>query len=146
MLDLVIYLIILLIFAWLCFENLRLRSKFNKAVATLFQVYVDKNISDNMIKQALEDKPSIDESSKESQEAFISFLNQSRDWAFKYIEDTQKVIGDFVVAVEPDIVYFDEYGIVGSSYPHYDSMKRISKAFKELKKVLPEPDQSDTLG
>ena len=144
--DLVLYLVTILSFSWLIFENLRLRSKFNKSVATLFQVYIDKNISDDIAKKTLEEKVYSDEALKESQEAFINFLNQSRDWAFKYIEETQAVINKFIIDVEPDILYFDKYGDSVSLRPNYESMKRISEAFKELKTVLPKPQESDTLG
>jgi hypothetical protein len=71
-------------------------------------------------------------------ESFIKFLSDSRDWAYKYIEDVQESISSFVSEVEPEIAYFDEYGLVGDAYPHYHSMKKISKAYKDLKKVLPD--------
>jgi alpha-L-fucosidase len=80
--------------------------------------------------------------SKEDQdihkENFIKFLSDSRDWAFEYIEDVQKQLETFVRDVEPEIMYFDEYGVVGDAYPHYHSMKKISSAYKDLKKLLPE--------
>jgi hypothetical protein len=70
-------------------------------------------------------------------ENFIKFLSDSRDWAYEYIEDIQKGVSHFVNEVEPEIAYFDEYGEVGSAYPHYHSMKKISSEYKELKKLLP---------
>ena len=80
--------------------------------------------------------------SKEDQdihkENFIKFLSDSRDWAFEYIEDVQKQLEDFIRDIEPEIMYFDEYGVVGDAYPHYHSMKKISAAYKDLKKLLPE--------
>ena len=80
--------------------------------------------------------------SKEDQdihkENFIKFLSDSRDWAFEYIEDVQKQLETFIKDIEPEIKYFDEYGIVSSAYPHYHSMKKISAAYKDLKKLLPE--------
>ena len=80
--------------------------------------------------------------SKEDQdihkENFIKFLSDSRDWAFEYIEDVQKQLETFIRDIEPEIMYFDEYGIVGDAYPHYHSMKKISAAYKDLKKLLPE--------
>lgn len=80
--------------------------------------------------------------SKEDQdihkENFIKFLSDSRDWAFEYIEDVQKQLENFIRDIEPEIMYFDEYGIVGDAYPHYHSMKKISSAYKNLKKLLPE--------
>jgi hypothetical protein len=70
-------------------------------------------------------------------ENFIKFLSDSRDWAYEYIEDIQEGVAHFVNEVEPEIAYFDEYGEVGSAYPHYHSMKKISSEYKELKKLLP---------
>jgi hypothetical protein len=70
-------------------------------------------------------------------ENFIKFLSDSRDWAYEYIQDIQEGVTNFVNEVESEIAYFDEYGEVGSAYPHYHSMKKISSEYKELKKLLP---------
>jgi hypothetical protein len=70
-------------------------------------------------------------------ENFIKFLSDSRDWAYQYIKDVQDSLEKFVNEVEPEIAYFDEYGLVGDAYPHYHSMKKISLEYKELKKLLP---------
>lgn len=74
-------------------------------------------------------------------ENFIKFLSDSRDWAYEYIEDVQSSLTSFISEVEPEIAYFDEYGLVGDAYPHYHSMKKISAAYKELKKVMPEEEK-----
>jgi hypothetical protein len=74
-------------------------------------------------------------------ENFIKFLSDSRDWAYAYIEDIQEGVSNFVNEIEPEIAYFDEYGLVGDAYPHYHSMKKISSEYKELKKLLPEKDE-----
>jgi alpha-L-fucosidase len=71
-------------------------------------------------------------------EAFLKFVSDSRDWAYQYIDEAQQGINKFITDVEPEIVYFDEYGIASSAYPHYHSMKKISGAYKELKKLLPD--------
>lgn len=71
-------------------------------------------------------------------ENFIKFLSDSRDWAYEYIEDVQGSLTLFISEIEPEIAYFDEYGLVGDAYPHYHSMKKISQAYKELKKIMPE--------
>ena len=80
-------------------------------------------------------------SSEESihKENFIKFLSDSRDWAYQYIEDVQKGLNSFVSDIDPVISHFDEYGdAISMSRPDYSSMKNISKAYKELKKLLPE--------
>ena len=74
-------------------------------------------------------------------ENFIKFLSDSRDWAYLYIEDVQKGLTKFVNEIEPEISYFDEYGLVGEAYPHYHSMKKISKEYKELKNLLPTEEE-----
>jgi len=71
-------------------------------------------------------------------EAFLKFVSDSRDWAYQYIDEAQEGINKFITDIEPEIAYFDEYGIASSAYPHYHSMKKISGAYKELKKLLPE--------
>lgn len=71
-------------------------------------------------------------------ESFVKFLSDSRDWAFGYIDEVQVKLKTFIDTVDPDISYFDEYGLVASSSPHFDSLQRISVAYKELKTLLPE--------
>ena len=75
---------------------------------------------------------------QQADEAFLKFVSDSRDWAYQYIDDVQEGLNKFVTDIEPEIAYFNEYGEVGSAYPHYHSMKKISGAYKELKKLLPE--------
>ena len=75
---------------------------------------------------------------EKSNEAFLKFVSDSRDWAYQYIDDVQEALSKFINDIEPEIAYFDEYGQVGSAYPHYHSMKKISGAYKEIKKLLPE--------
>jgi hypothetical protein len=100
---------------------------------SLLQEYVDT------VKSLKEKETSDDLVHKEN---FIKFLSDSRDWAFGYIEDVQKGLNKFVNDVDSDISYFEKYGEVGSAYPHYDSMKKISTAYKELKTLLPEEENA----
>lgn len=71
-------------------------------------------------------------------ENFIKFLSDSRDWAYQYIEDVQSGLNKFVDTVDADISYFDKYGdALSMERPDYPFMKNISKAYKELKTLLP---------
>ena len=74
----------------------------------------------------------------QSNEDFLKFVSDSRDWAYQYIDEAQEGLNKFITDIEPEIAYFDEYGVAGSAYPHYHSMKKISGAYKELKKLLPD--------
>ena len=89
-----------------------------------------------MIQQSMNEENKTDQ--EKSNEAFLKFVSDSRDWAYEYIENVQQSLDKFIIDIEPEIAYFDEYGIAGSAYPHYYSMKKISDAYKELKKLLPE--------
>lgn len=71
-------------------------------------------------------------------EAFLKFVSDSRDWAYQYIDEAQQGINNFITDIEPEINYFDEYGVESAAQSHYHSMKKISGAYKELKKLLPE--------
>lgn len=75
---------------------------------------------------------------EQSNEDFLKFVSDSRDWAYAYIEEAQKSLNSFIKSIEPEIAYFDEYGVEYAAQSHYHSMKKISGAYKELKKLLPE--------
>jgi LPS O-antigen subunit length determinant protein (WzzB/FepE family) len=99
---------------------------------TLLQEYVD-------LTKSIKTKEDSDESIHK--ENFIKFLSDSRDWAFSYIESVQKGLTKFVNDVDADVSHFDEYGeALSMSRPDYPSMKNISKAYKELKTLLPEDE------
>jgi hypothetical protein len=93
-----------------------------------------------LMQQSMNDENKTDE--QKSNEAFLKFVSDSRDWAYQYIDEVQESLTKFVSDIEPEIAYFDEYGQVGSAYPHYHSMKKISAAYKELKKMLPNEDSA----
>ena len=46
----------------------------------------------------------------------------------------------FIEEVEPQLKYYNSYGAVveGTAAPHDKALKKISKEFDELKKMLPE--------
>lgn len=73
-------------------------------------------------------------------ENFIKFLSDSREWAFGYIEEVQSGLKKFIEEVEPQLEYYNKYGVVveGMLPPHDFALKKISKEFQDLKKLLPE--------
>ena len=76
----------------------------------------------------------------ENSEGFLRFVSESRDWAFEYIEEVQKVLNEFVSEVDPLIEYFDKYGDSVGMVPNYEAMKHISSEFKKLKNLLPKDE------
>lgn len=115
-------------------QSIKLKKDISKLFIenTLLQEYVD-------LTKSTKTKEDSDESIHK--ENFIKFLSDSRDWAFSYIESVQKGLTKFVSDVDADVSHFDEYGdALSMSRPDYLSMKNISKAYKELKTLLPEDE------
>jgi hypothetical protein len=76
-------------------------------------------------------------------ENFIKFLSDSRDWAFQYIEDVQKGLQEFIDEVDSDIDYFDQYGsVLSTTRPDYLIIKKLSKAYKKLKTLMPDEEKN----
>ena len=116
-------------------QSIKLKKDISKLFIenTLLQEYVD-------LTKSTKTKEDSDESIHK--ENFIKFLSDSRDWAFSYIENVQKGLTKFVSDVDADVLHFDEYGdALSMSRPDYPSMKNISKAYKELKTLLPEENE-----
>jgi hypothetical protein len=80
----------------------------------------------------------IDATSDPVKEDFLKFVSDSREWAFEYIEEFQKALNVFIKEVGPSINYFDKYGSVGPESPDKEALNKISLAYRELIKLLPE--------
>ena len=135
MIDFFAFFIFIVLFFVLVVRNIKLSLKVSSMSKSLLQSEVDKNIlAEKLFESSARNLMQKDESS----EAFLKFVSDSRDWAYQYIEGVQSSLDSFITDVDPEIAYFDEYGIASSAYPHYHSMKKISGAYKELKKLLPD--------
>jgi hypothetical protein len=135
MIEFFSFLIFMILFFVLVFKNFQTNLKLSLLSKEVIKLNVDNFIlSEELSKIANTPLQEPDNTS----EAFLKFISDSRDWAYQYIDDVQESLNKFIIDIEPEIAYFDEYGIAGSAYPHYHSMKKISGAYKELKKLLPE--------
>ena len=76
----------------------------------------------------------------QSDEAFLKFVSDSRDWAYQYIEEVQAGLKLFINEVAPQIDYYNKYGsaVDGMIAPHDFALKKISSEFEKLKALLPE--------
>jgi hypothetical protein len=77
---------------------------------------------------------------EKSNEDFLKFVSDSRDWAYQYIEEVQSGLKLFIDEVGPQIDYYNKYGsaVDGMIAPHDFTLKKISSEFEKLKKLLPE--------
>jgi hypothetical protein len=75
-----------------------------------------------------------------SNESYVKFITDSRDWAFQYIEEVQTGLKKFADEIEPQLNYFNTYGRTVPS--HNDiALDVITKSFSELKTLLPEENK-----
>ena len=138
MIELVAFTLFITLFFILIFKHIQLKIKLSSTTVELIKANIDKVIIAEKLSET-KNKNKADPSS----EAFLKFVSDSRDWAYTYIEDVQASLNKFIVDVEPEILYFDAYGDLMGAEPNYNSMKKISNAYKELKKIL--PDDYDTI-
>jgi hypothetical protein len=127
--------IFIFLFFVLIINNIRFSLKLSSASQKLIQAHIDNTI---LAEKLFETSARIIVKKETDSDAFLKFVSDSRDWAYQYIDEVQEGLNKFITDIKPEIAYFDEYGEVGSAYPHYHSMKKISGAYKELKKLLPE--------
>ena len=88
-------------------------------------------------KELLKRVLSLDEAANES---YIKFLSDSRDWAYEYIEEVQAKLTDFANKVEPQLNYYNTYGMLVQG-PHIIFVKEINEAYEDLKTILPQENK-----
>ena len=142
-LDIVAFGVSLFIIVILLINNLAIRSKNRKLSAEVIQIALDKAVISQRLKEELDKK---DSDSIEQSEGFLKFISQSRDWAFDYIEQVQAALLEFKNRVEPQILYAKTYGTTTGESPHTIIIDRISDAYDELAKIMPEDGPESNLG
>lgn len=105
-----------------------LKFKNKKLAEDLIQAIIDKMAISNQFAQVLNNKKVKD---LEESDGFLKFLSESREAAFKYIEDFQEAMGSFIQEVGPVI----------ETYKKVDSpsagTKRLIKAYEDLIQIMP---------
>jgi len=119
-LELIAFSIFIIIFIATLIANLRVTYKNKKLSNKLIQFGLDKA----MLLEKLE-QLSGKENPIEQTEGFLKFISESRDWAFKYIEDVQEAIIEFNSAIDSK----DD--------------ERIENALNNLKSFLPDNEEEN---
>jgi hypothetical protein len=73
-------------------------------------------------------------------ESYVKFISDSRDWAYEYIETVQDHLSRFASKVEPQLNYFNTYGMTVQG-PHTILAKEIGEAYEELKTIMPQENK-----
>jgi hypothetical protein len=140
-LDTVAFIVLSLVIVILLINNLAIRFKNKKLSVEIIQIALDKAVISQRLKKELDKKES---ESIEQSEGFLKFISQSRDWAFDYIEQVQAALLEFKNKIEPQILYAKTYGTTVGKSPHTVIIDKISDAYDDLAKVMPE-DSADNV-
>lgn len=105
-----------------------------KLAAQLRQAEIDRE----HFKVKLTEQVSMRENKKlEHTDGFIKFISNSRDVAFKYIEDVQAAISEYNDSVGAMVQYYKETGKLPAKKPS-DIMKKFAEAHDKLMQSMPE--------
>ncbi len=115
MLDLLIFVLVVIVITGAVIENIRLKNKNVELMFLLAQSAIDINGIKESIKNKTEDVES---------EHLIAFLNETRDMAYKYIEDLQLELIGFAKVLEQEALS-----------PNDLSVLRIKKAFESIENI-----------
>jgi hypothetical protein len=135
MIEFASFVVFIFLFFALAVKNIKNSIKVSSLTKELLQSNIDKTV----LAEKLFEASARELIKKETDsDAFLKFISDSRDWAYQYIDDVQVSLNKFITDIEPEILYFDTYGDLMGAEPNYNSMKKVSGAYKELKKLLPE--------
>ncbi len=87
--GLISFAVILVLLAVVSYTAIVFGLKSKKLAAEVVQLKLDKLSLINRLEKEMDAKESV---SLEQTDGFVKFLSESRDWAFKYIEDVQQAI------------------------------------------------------
>jgi hypothetical protein len=133
-LDLLSFIILATLVFILLLNNIRLQLK-NKKLASKF---LQKTLDDAIIIEKLTEQYKYQDIEKT--DGFLKFISESRDWAFRYIEEVQEALAKFKNTVEPKLRYASTYGTLAGQSVNLTVIEEITLAYLELKKVMPEED------
>lgn len=142
-LEAIVFAGLALFISLLAISNIRLRLRNKKLVLQNVQEVLDKDIIAQRLKEELDKKNNVE---IEKTEGFLKFISESRDWAFKYIEDVQAELLEFKNKVEPNFEYSNKFGKLAGESATTKVLDEIFEAYQNLKRVMPDEDPNEKKG
>lgn len=134
MLDLISNIILSVVIAALAGYVFKLRRDKKRLLNSITKITLDNFILKGELEKAIATNQ---DNAIEKTDGFLKFVSDSRDWAFKYIEEVQEGLSKFTNKVGPTIKYLNTYGTAVEG-PHDESIRIISEAYKDLESLLPD--------
>ena len=122
------------------YRNVSLKRSVAQLVEEKLQLAIDRNVFRDEYLNTLR---TLESMKLEKSDDFVKFLSDSRDWAFEYIEQTQAALAEFEKVIVPIIKWSETYGTaVNNNTTHAEKLREISKAYEDLKVILPENNET----
>ena len=133
MIEIIAFAIIMLLLASLIVSNIYLRLQNNKLKASLTQETIDRSIVLQKIQDIVAE---LDKKNSAQNDGFLKFVSDSREAAFKYIEEVQAAISEFDKKLGPVVKHYKETGKVLEKRPT-EIVKNVTEAYDKLMNSMP---------
>jgi len=131
--ELVIFVIFVVMFFVIAFDDVRLRFKNYRLDLEVRQYVLDYIILSEKMEELIKKQ---DSKKIEETDGFLKFVTESREWAFKYIEDVQSAI----VKLKKES---SRIPLVPGSYLLAEELEDLRKAITDVLRQLPEDSKND---
>ena len=134
--ELAIFVVALLVFMALVITNINTRIQNNKLKSNLAQEAIDRAIVMEEMRKLMAE---VDKKNSNQNDGFLKFVSDSREAAFKYIEEVQEAINEFDLKVGPVVKYYKETGKVLERKPS-ELVRELTMAYDKLMASMPKED------
>lgn len=119
----------------LFYKNLKLTYEKTELMESIIKAHMEKSILSDYIDEKI---TNLDTKNDKDNEGFLKFISESREHAFKYIEESQVTIKDFIRFLDNNVEYLK------SNQPKDLKYKTIIKSLEnyagKLKNLLPKDE------
>jgi len=135
--EFTVFAIALLLFISLIIANITTRTQNNKLKTALTQEIIDRGIVTQKMQELMAE---LDRKNSNQNDGFLKFVSDSREAAFKYIEEVQAAINEFDTKVGPAVKYYKETGKMLDRKPS-DLVRELADAYDKLMASMPKEDK-----
>lgn len=135
--EIIIYIVITFAFAILLVSNIWVRIKNRELFVNAIQSELDRRLVYEKFEQLTKEQ---DAKNVEKTDGFLKFISDSREWAFKYIEDVQDAIKIFDQEVGPIVKHYRE--TKKSLYSKQsETLSKLAEAYDIIMSLMPDDEK-----
>jgi hypothetical protein len=135
--EFIIFGVALLVFVFLIIANISVRLENGKLKTNLAQEAIDRAIVMQEMQKLMSE---LDSKNSSQNDGFLKFVSESREAAFKYIEEVQNAISEFDSKVGPAVKYYKQTGKMLDRKPS-DLVRELAEAYDKLMESMPKEEK-----